>query len=286
MPISRRALAAGATLAWLLAAGGLAAHAKERSKITIATGGNFPPYMTIAPDGKKEGLEADLAADLCKRMKLECTWVVQENDIIPGLTAGKYDAIIATMVITTKDKGVVYSVPYTVMRATFAVQKGGLLADLPDTGKRVLLDDAAAAKAEIATLTKALRGMVVGVRTDGDNARFADFLSNSFRDVVRIRTYRTSAERDDDLKVGRVDASFGSVTQELNTLNQPGGDALKLAGPVFVNGQLGAGVGVALREGDPELKSLFDSAIKSSIGDGTLKMLFLKWFHTDWTPPM
>jgi hypothetical protein len=52
MPVSRLVLAASATLAWLLVVGPLPAHAKEWTKITIATEGSFPPYMTIAPDGK------------------------------------------------------------------------------------------------------------------------------------------------------------------------------------------------------------------------------------------
>ena len=39
-----------------------------------------------------------------------------------------------------------------------------------------------------------------------------------------------------------------------------------------------------VREGDPELKSMFDAALKGSIADGTLKALFLKWFQIDWTP--
>jgi octopine/nopaline transport system substrate-binding protein len=284
MAISRPVLAVGAALAWLLAAADSPAEAKEWTKITMATEGDYQPYMMTAPDGKKEGLEVDLAADLCKRMKLECTWVVQENDIVPDLTVGKYDAIMSAMLITTKDKRVVYSVPYTVIRATFAVPKSGSLAELPDTGKCVSLDNAAAAKAEITTLATALKGKVVGVRTDDVNALLADFLNTSFKEAT-IRTYKTSEERDTDLKAGRIDASFGYVTQQLNALNKPGGDALKLAGPIFLNGPFGPGVGVALRQSDPELKSKFDAAIKESVDDGTLKTLFLKWFHVDWTPP-
>src|SRR5713226_6761757 len=136
MMISRLVLAVGALA--LLA--GLA-NAKEWTKVTLATDSDYMPYVKLTPDGKsvKEGLEVDLAADLCKRMKVECTWVVQEKDLIPALTAGKYDAILATMNIA-KNAGVVYSVPYTTMRATFAVPKSGSLADLPDTGKRVVLD--------------------------------------------------------------------------------------------------------------------------------------------------
>jgi octopine/nopaline transport system substrate-binding protein len=189
---------------------------------------------------------------------------------------------MATMSITTSDKGIVYSIPYTVQRATFAVLKSG---DLADTGKRVVLDDVAATNAEIATLTNALKGKLVGVREDGNNARLVAFLNAAFKDID-LRTYKTSEERDADLKAGRIAVSFAWVTHQLNALSHPGGDTLKLAGPVFIAGPLGPGVGVALRETDPELKAKFDAAIKAANEDGTLKVLFLKWFHSDWSPPM
>src|SRR5712692_3733181 len=93
--ISRLVLAVG-TLAWLLAG---SANSKEWTKVTFATDSDFVPYVKLTPDGKsvKEGLEVDLAADLCKRMKVECAWVIQEKDLVQALTAGKYDAILSTM---------------------------------------------------------------------------------------------------------------------------------------------------------------------------------------------
>lgn len=127
---------------------------------------------------------------------------------------------------------------------------------------------------------------MLGVRDDKDNAAPAAFVSTAFKGVADIRSYKGSAERDADLKAGRIDVSFAFVTQQLNAVSGPGGDALKLAGPVFLGGPLGPGAGVALRESDPELKSKFDAALKAASEDGTLKALFLQWFHADWSPPM
>jgi octopine/nopaline transport system substrate-binding protein len=281
---SRRLFAAGAVMAGLLLTGVPAAQSKEWSKVAIATEGDFVPYMKIAPDGTKQGFEVDLAADLCKRMQLDCTWVVEKNDdaLMPELLSGKYDAVIAALPINKRDKGIVYSVPYAVVRATFMVLKSGPLADLPDTGQRVILDDDAAARSEVLKLGKYLKGKTIGVP---NYPPLVDVATIYLKDVAAIRTYETRVERDAALKSGHIDAAFLHYTQGLNALAGPGGDMLKLAGPVLLNGPLGPGLGVALRESDPDLEVKFDAAIRAANADGTSKALFLKWFHTDWSPP-
>ena len=121
-------------------------EAKEWKKVVIATEGAYAPYNLVRPDGKLDGYEIELAANLCKRVNLECTFIATEwNGVIPGLIAGKYDAIMDGMSITPKRLEVIdFSLPYTQSPTTFAVMKDGPLANLPDTGKRVSLDDQAA----------------------------------------------------------------------------------------------------------------------------------------------
>jgi octopine/nopaline transport system substrate-binding protein len=277
------AVAAIGTACLLL--GGPTAEAKDLTKLTIATQGDFPPYMKIAPDGTKTGLEADLFVQLCKRMRVECAWTVEENDdaVILGLTGGKYDAILAAMLISTKDKGVVYSVPYAVIRVTFMLRKTGAMTELADTGSRIVLDDSNATKAAISTLATELKGKSIGTL---DYPPLVAVLDKYLKNVSEIRTFATRVARDAELKAGHIDVGFDFYTQCLISLNKPGGDTLKLAGPALLNGPLGPGIGVALRDSDPELKAKFDSAIKDTNADGTLKALFLKWFHVDWSPPM
>ena len=80
------------------------AQAQDKpTAITIATEGAYAPWNFAGPDGKAAGFEIDLANDLCSRMKIKCTIVIQDWDgLIPGLTAGKFDAIMASMFITDK----------------------------------------------------------------------------------------------------------------------------------------------------------------------------------------
>ena len=46
----------------------------------------------------------------------------------------------------------------------------------------------------------------------------------------------------------------------------------------------GEGEGLGVRKSDPELKALFDEAIKAAVADGTVKKLSEKWLKVDVTP--
>ena len=128
-----------------------AAQAKDWTKVVIATEGAYMPYNGHSPDGKLIGFEIDLGNNLCARLKITCEWVAQDWDgIIPGLNAGKYDAIMDGMSITAKRQEVIdFTRNYTHSPTVFAVPKDGPLANLPDNGVRVSLDDKAAMAAAV-----------------------------------------------------------------------------------------------------------------------------------------
>ncbi len=92
-----------AAVALTLAFGLPTAQAKDWKKVVIATEGAYMPFNGHSPDGKLIGFEIDLGNNLCERMKITCEFVAQDWDgIIPGLNAGKYDAIMDGMSITAK----------------------------------------------------------------------------------------------------------------------------------------------------------------------------------------
>jgi octopine/nopaline transport system substrate-binding protein len=258
-------------------------QAKEWKKVVIATEGAFAPYNMVRPDGKLDGYEIELAANLCGRIKLECDFVATDwNSVIPGLQAGKFDAIMSGMSITPKRKEVIaFSLPYTQSPSTFAVMKSSPLADLPDTGKRVSLDDKAATEAAIADLAPVLKGHLIGVQVSTIQA---DVLNTYFKGFADIRTYGKTEEHDLDLQAGRVDLVMASTTYFVSTLTKPGGDQMKLVGPLFVGGPLGEGAAIGLRQADTDLKAMFDKAITEAKADGSMKALAIKWFKSDVTP--
>jgi octopine/nopaline transport system substrate-binding protein len=276
-------LLAAATAVALTALLAPPAQAKEWKKVVIATEGAFAPFNMVRPDGKLDGFEIELAANICPRINLECTFIATDwNGVIPGLLAGKYDAIMDGMSITPKRLEVIdFSLPYTQAPSTFAVLKSGPLANLPDTGKHVSLDDKAATDAAVKDLAPALKGHIVGVQVSTIQA---DVLNTFFKGLAEIRTYGKTEEHDLDLQAGRVDLVMASTSYFVSTLSKPGGDQMKLAGPLFVGGPLGQGSGIALRKGDTDLKDMFNKAIQAAKADGSTKALAIKWFKSDITP--
>lgn len=78
-----------------------AGQAGDATKLRVATEGAYPPFNYTGADGVLVGFDVEIGNALCAQMKVECEWGTQEWDgMIPGLVAGKYDAIIAIMSIT------------------------------------------------------------------------------------------------------------------------------------------------------------------------------------------
>ena len=268
-----------ATLAAALLTLAATAQAKDWTHITIATEGAFPPYNMHAPDGSLTGFEIDYAHALCAQMKVTCDIVAQDWDgIIPGLQAGKYDAIMAAMSITPKRKEVLaFAGPYVGSPTTFAISKdaGG---KLPLTGTTVQLDDPAAARTALEPLRQALKGKTIGVQVSTIQS---DVANTYFKDVAAdIRVYKTTQEEDLDMQAGRIDVIIGSKATLVASLENPAENAV-LAGPDLRGGPTGIGSGVGLRKDDPELKAMFDAAIKALKADGTTAKLSEKWFKVD-----
>ena len=69
--------------------------------IKIGTEGAYPPWNSKDAAGNLIGFEVELANELCKIMKHNCTIVEQDWDgMIPALVSRKFDAIMAGMSIT------------------------------------------------------------------------------------------------------------------------------------------------------------------------------------------
>ena len=120
MSIGRIAVIAAGLMA--MASPALAQDAPKA--ITIATEGAYAPWNFTNADGKLDGLEIDLANDLCARMKIQCTIVAQDWDgLIPSLNVGKFDVIMASMFITDKRLEVMDFTQLAVDPSGFAVAK-------------------------------------------------------------------------------------------------------------------------------------------------------------------
>jgi octopine/nopaline transport system substrate-binding protein len=260
------------------------AHAKDWKTVVIGMEGAFEPYNMTDPSGKIVGFEPDLVMNLCGRMKVDCKIIAQDWDgMIPGLNAGKFDVIMDGMSITDeRKKAIDFTDPYSATPAAFATSKSSPLAKLPDNGKVInLTKDKAEGDAAIKMLKDALKGKTIGVQVSTTHATFAN---DNFKDVATIKEYKTTDDRDLDLKSGRIDAELDDQPSLAVMLTKPDATDLTLFGPQFVGGGFGVGVGMGIRKSDADLVAKFDEALKAAFADGTVKKLSVKWFKIDTTP--
>jgi octopine/nopaline transport system substrate-binding protein len=270
--------------ATLFSVTGAEAQTKDWKTIRIGTEGAYAPWNFSEAGGKLAGFEIDLANELCKRMKAECTIVAQDWDgIIPALQASKYDVIMAAMNITDKRLETInFSSVYAAAPASFAVLKSSPLAKMPGTGEVYpLATKAAEAQKAIDATKPMLKGKVVGAQVSTTNLAFVE---KYYKDQVDIRSYKTTEQHDLDLTAGRLDAAFAAVTYWNDVIAKPEGKDIVIVGPAFSGDILGRGVAAGIRKEDTALKAKFDEAIKSGLDDGTIKALSIKWFKVDITP--
>ena len=267
----------------ILGVAGISA-AKEWKKVRVATEGAYPPWNATDPSGKLYGFDIDVINEVCKRSGLECEITAHAwKGIIPGLTAGKYDCIIAGMQTTHKRLKVIdFAGPYAKTPGSFATIKSSPLAKFKSSPDRVTLNEISAdEQSAIDQLHKLLKGKIIGVQT---TTTHSNFLDTYFKKIATIRKYDSQENVLLDLTAGRIDAAEGSLSYWVPIMKKDQGKDLALFGPTWTGDIFGLGNGIGVRKEDPELKAIFNKALKSLREDGTLQKLALKWFGFDNSP--
>ena len=219
------------------------AYADGHSVVRMGTEGAYAPYNFINDAGAVDGFEREVGDELCARAELTCEWVTNDWDsIIPNLTAGNYDTIIAGMSITAeRDEVIDFTQDY-----------------YPPTASRYL-----AKSADVD-----LMGGVIAAQA---NTIQSGYVAETGATLLE---FATPDETIAAVISGEADAVFADADFLLPKAEESGGELELVGDPV----PLGGGVGMGLRETDGELKAKFDAAITSMKEDGTLNTLLDKWF--------
>ena len=262
-----------------IAALAILASSAQAGSIKIGTEGAYPPWNAKNEAGKLIGFEVELANFLCIYMKHDCTIVEQDWDgMIPALTSGKFDAIMAGMSITDERKKTInFSQGYADEVASLAVMKGSNLEGM-DTPKAINLSTGGSdVKNALKTLTAALAGKTIGVQTATIHQ---NFLESGDVGSVKVRTYKTQDEVNLDLTAGRIDAALAAAVA-FTDYAEKSGKPVVLVGPTFAGGAFGNGVGVGIRKEDTQLLEDFNKAIDTARKQGKISELAIRWFGFD-----
>ncbi|WP_084785811.1 ABC transporter substrate-binding protein [Psychrobacter urativorans] len=192
--------------------------------LRIGTEGAYAPFNYTNADGTLGGFDVDIAKALCADMKVTCEITAQDWDgIIPGLKAGKYDAIVAAMSATPeRAQQVAFTDPYFSNTLVFLAKKDSAFD--PSKDSDINAHSIAAQRATISSqwFEKAYPKA---------DMKLYDTLSNAFL----------------DLGSGRVDAMISDKLPALQWLGSPSGSNYALKGnEIDINDNFA----IAVRPGD------------------------------------
>jgi polar amino acid transport system substrate-binding protein len=222
---------------------GIAMSESHAKVVRLGTEGAYPPYNFVNDAGEVDGFERELGDELCKRAELTCEWTTNEWDsIIPNLTSGNYDVIIAGMSITAeRDEIIDFTQDYYPPTASAYV---GLTADADIKGGVV--------SAQVSTIQ-------------------AGYVAESGATLLE---FATPEETIAAVKNGEAVAVLADFDYLAPFVSESAGALVFVGEPV----PLGGGVGMGFRETDTELRDKFNAGITAMKADGSLNALLAKWF--------
>lgn len=229
------------------------ASIKEAGEIKIAMTGQYPPFNFVNDKNEVVGFDASIGMAIAERLGVKGTIVTTAWDgIIAGLLASKYDTIVGSMTITEERKKAVDFVGpyYHAGRGVFVLE------DSP-----------------VQTLDE-LKGKTLGVTLGETHEKWA-----REKGGWDIRTYKGLPELFLELKAGRVDAIVVDNIPVAVAVKETGDKIRQLDTPDIEGGSVA--IGIAIRQGNPELKAAMQKALDDMMADGSYEKIAMEWIGRD-----
>jgi polar amino acid transport system substrate-binding protein len=225
--------------------------------IRFVTEDDYPPFDFTLPDGTLTGFNVDLARAICEELQVACTVQARRWDtLIPSLDENRGDAIIASMAINEETrKRVAFTAPYYLTPGRFVTLRASPVAD---------------------AIPEALAGHTIGVERKSAHRAFLE----TFFAKSTLKTFESPQALRAALRNGEVETMFGDANVLSFWLN--GTDAAgccTFKGGAFLDPNFfGEGVGIAVRNGNSNLRRVLDYALARIAGRGIYADLYLKYF--------
>lgn len=219
--------------------------------LRIGTEGAYAPFNYTNADGTLGGFDIDIANAICDDMQMTCEIIAQDWDgIIPGLKAGKYDAIVAAMSVTPeREQQVSFTEPYFSNTLVFLAKKDSSFD--PSNSNDINTNSIAAQRSTISS-------QWFEETYPDANMKLYDTLSNAFL----------------DLGSNRVDAMVSDKLPALEWLGSTSGSHYVLKGEEI---DINDNFAIAVRPGD-ELQTKINQALANIKADGTYDEINQKYF--------
>ena len=218
-------------------------------RIIIATSADMPPYTYVDDKGVVQGFDIEVARALCRKMNVECVFVVRKwETIIPGLLNGDYDAIASEMAITDwRKEQVAFTKSYNdeASSSVFIARKD----------------------ANLVISNEGLRGRKISATKE---TIYSHYLEGVYGGIATIKLYDGDALADEknDLISGAIDAVFDDK-EYLGDWVKENPNLVLVGEEVSDPKWLGDGVGIAVRKEDTRLLERFNTALDEIKADGT-----------------
>jgi len=231
--------------------------AAQEVKIGIAAEA-YPPFASPDASGNWVGWEIDFINAMCAAAEMQCVITpVAWDGIIPSLTSGQIDVIMASMSITEERMQTIdFSDKYYNTPTVIIGTKGVDMAPTPE----------------------GLAGKIIGVQA---STVHADYVEKYFAPTAaEVKIYQTQDEANSDLAAGRIDAiQADSIAMDAFLASEAGAACCDLKGAVADDPAiLGLGVGAGVRTGEDELKAKINAGIAKVIADGTYDSITANYF--------
>ncbi|SEP82381.1 amino acid ABC transporter substrate-binding protein, PAAT family [Faunimonas pinastri] len=240
----------------LLAVGSFSA-AQAAGQVKIATDATFPPFESVDSSGKLVGYDVELMNAVCKAAELNCNVIAAAwEGMIPGLTSGKYDALISQLTVTpARRKVMAFSDIYETPVFRFVAKKDAKLDISPD----------------------GLAGKVIAVQT---GTPMDAYVTKTYPKAT-IKRYDGGSAPYLELSAGRADLHMSYEAQITHSfLNKEDGKDFELVGPRLTGKdapEFGEGVAIAVNKRSTDLLAKINAGLAKIKADGQLDALNAKY---------
>ncbi len=219
--------------------------------LRIGTEGAYAPFNYTNADGTLGGFDVDIANAICADMQVTCEITAQDWDgIIPGLKAGKYDAIVAAMSVTPeREQQVSFTEPYFSNTLVFLAKKDSSFD--PSNSDDINAHSIAAQRSTISS----------------------QWLENAYPNAD-MKLYDTLSNAFLDLGSNRVDAMVSDKLPALEWLGSTSGSQYALKGQEI---DINDNFAIAVRPGDA-LQAKINKSLVNIKADGTYDKINQKYF--------